>query len=479
MPKPKRKRISKISARDVTLDVVQQPQCGVLGSTQLPRHTSSEEREAFELPDLVALVARLRLDLDRETDPARRLRLYDLSLQELEAARDKGARLYTMQSNAGELVNPEDVEAYAARLVELIAKLRIERERLKLGQELSQPVGASPELGRLVKSSIPSTSTFAPASPAKVFPDILTAAETAELLRLKLVRFYQVYRSLGIPFFSENSQLRFRKAKVEAWVEKREKEALEKTSGARCGRTPKPKKLLSNNQPTLIEVVRENEASESKPEASPARDVAYSLSGLNEAINVLAGMLVRRRWLDLESGPRFEEWITKPKDFSGPPMNWLVGTMRLYSFVVCLCHANILVLEPGSKKKGPSAPQYEPVILRAFLTNGKMFKKNINRTVMKHEAAVKHFREVLTSYATGLYGVDRRTDSFLDNIDIFYLHRQSKDFSTAMQRLEQGMPMLTGKSPISVFSVIDDQVLMLLRNLIADYPVLLEIEPTL
>gem|GEM_PF-4767828 len=190
-------------------------------------------------------------------------------------------------------------------------------------------------------------------------------------------------------------------------------------------------------------------------------------------------MLVKKRWLDPESGPRLGEWLAKPKDFQGPPLNWLVGTKTLYSLVVCLCHANILVLEPGFKKKGAAAPQYEPAILRAFSIAGKELKEGINRTVMKHEAAVKHFRAVLTSYAIELHGVDRRTDGFLDNIDLYYLHHHKADFSTTLQRLEQGMPMVDGKSQFGVFSMLDDQVIILLRNLMADYPALLEIEPTL
>lgn len=220
MPKPKRRRATK---SPVTVQASEASTRSVGYPSQL---ISPEEREAFELPDLGAFVARLRLDLDGNADHGRRLRLYDLALQELEAARDKGSRLYTMQTNAGELVNPEDVEAYAARLVELIAKLRIEKERLKLAQESNRPAIAAPDMGPLMKASAPSAPSFSPASSAKVYPDILTAEETAELLRLKLARFYQVYRSLGIPYFTEHRQLRFRKAQVEAWIEKQEKSTL-------------------------------------------------------------------------------------------------------------------------------------------------------------------------------------------------------------------------------------------------------------
>ena len=477
MPKPKRRRATKSSSSDHVAESAPRSREDIPAADIAMQLTSPEERAAFELPDLGALVARLRLALDRETNPARCLRLYDLALQELEAARDKGARLYTMQSSAGELVNPEDVEMYAARLVDLIAKLSLERERLRLDHEASSPLIPPPDAEPLVRSSVPSASSFAPASPAKVYPEVLTASEIWEYLRLTEDRFYQTWERLGIPVFREGSQLRCRKTKLDAWIEKREKEAQAKPINSGRGRSPNKKP--AGNPPTSITTTREEVVSEPKPEASPAQDNAYSLSGLDEAINALAGMLVKRRWLDPESGPRLGEWMANPKDFPGPPLNWLAGTKTLYSLVVCLCHANILVLEPGSKKKGAAAPQYEPAISRAFHVKGQRLKEGINRTVMKHEIAVKHFRKVLTSYAIEKHGIDRRTDGFLDNIDLYYLHHEKKDFSTAARQLEQEMPMVVGKSQVGVFSVLDDKVLMLLLNLITDYPALLEIEPTL
>ncbi|MEW6564911.1 MAG: hypothetical protein AB1404_05345 [Spirochaetota bacterium] len=479
MPKPKRKRATKSSSSDPVAESAPQSRDNTPAIGFATRLTGSEERAAFELPDLGALAAKLRRDLDREPDLARRLRLYDLALMELDAARDKGSRLYTLQANAGELVNPEDNEAYAGRLVDLIAKLRLEREQSRLDQEASPPPIPPPDAERMVRSSVPSASSFAPVSSPKVYPEILTASEIWEYLRLTEDRFYQTYESLGLPVYREGRQLRCRKTKLDDWIEKKENEALQKASGASRSRSQKPKKVLANTPSTPISTARDNEASVPTPEAFQDRGSAYSLTGLDEAISALVVMLVNKRWLDPESGPSLGEWLAKPKDFSGPPLNWLVGTKTLYSLVVCLCHANILVLEPGSKKKGAAAPQYEPAILRAFHIAGNELKGGINRTVMKHEAAVKHFREVLTSYAIELHGADRRTDSFLDNIDLYYLHRQKKDFSPVLQRLEQGISLVDDKSRIGVFSVLDDQVLILLRNLIAEYPALFEIEPTL
>jgi hypothetical protein len=224
MPKPKRKRISKATARDAALDAAQQSQEGVLGSTQLPRSTSPEEREAFELPDLGALAAKLRRDLDREPDPARRLRLCDLALMELEAARDKGARLYTLQANTGELVNPEDIETYAARLSDLLAKFRLERERFSLQNEpVSLPSLNDPEtpIEMGVAAGVPSQRQ---GSGPKEYPDIMTIPEVAEFLRLKEWRFRQTYRSLGIPFFPEGRFIRFEKADVIKWMRSRKQE---------------------------------------------------------------------------------------------------------------------------------------------------------------------------------------------------------------------------------------------------------------
>jgi len=224
MPKPKRRRAIKNSSSDTVAKSAPQSQDEnqVVGfAMQL---TDSEERETFELPDLDTLSTKLRRDLAYEVDLTRRLRLYDLALQELEAAKDKGARLYTMQSNAGELVNPEDIEAYAGRLVDLIAKLRLEKERLSLRNEPTSP-HSSPDPLRPVELA---TGVSAPSQPQgsgpKEYPDIMTIPEVAEFLRLKEWRFRQTYRTLGIPFFVEGRFIRFEKADVIKWMRSRKQE---------------------------------------------------------------------------------------------------------------------------------------------------------------------------------------------------------------------------------------------------------------
>lgn len=247
MPKPKRKRAIKSSSSDPVPESAPQSRDKTPAVGFATRLIGSEEREAFELPDIGALSANLRRDLDREPDPVRRLRLYELALMELAAARDKGSRLYTLQSNAGELVNPEDIEAYVSRLLDMIAKLQLERERLRLEEDSSVPAVSITDARHSARPVIPLISSFAQGAPAKIYPEILTAAETAELLRLKLSRFYQVYRSLGVPYFTEHSQLRFRKVQVEAWIEESEK-SVHSTSpsirrSANQGKKPAGKRL--------------------------------------------------------------------------------------------------------------------------------------------------------------------------------------------------------------------------------------------
>lgn len=224
MPKPKRKRVNKSSSGDTAGKSAPLPQDEKPAVGFAIQLTGSEERETFELPDLDTLSTMLRRDLDREADPTRRLRLYDLALQELEAAQDKGSRLYTMQSNAGELVNPEDIEAYAGRLVDLIAKLRLEKERLSLRNEPASPY-SSPDPLRPIELA---TGVSAPSQPQgsgpKEYPDIMTIPEVAEFLRLKEWRFRQTYRTLGIPFFLEGRFIRFEKADVIKWMRSRKQE---------------------------------------------------------------------------------------------------------------------------------------------------------------------------------------------------------------------------------------------------------------
>jgi len=224
MPKPKRRRATKSFSSAPVAESAPRSRDNTPAVGFATRLTSPEEREAFELPDLGALVARLRIDLDGETDPTRRLRLYDLALQELEAARDKGVRLYAMQTNAGELVNPEDIEMYAARLSELLAKLRLERERHSLQNEpasLPSPNDPGTRVEMVVAASVPSHTQ---GSGPKEYPDIMTIPEVAEFLRLKEWRFRQTYRSLGIPFFLEGRFIRFEKADVIKWMRSRKQE---------------------------------------------------------------------------------------------------------------------------------------------------------------------------------------------------------------------------------------------------------------
>lgn len=221
MPKLKRRRATKLSSSDTVAKSAPQSQDEKPAAGYAIRLTGPEEREAFELPDLGALAANLRRDLDREPDPARRLRLYDLALQELEAAQDKGARLYTMQSNAGELVNPEHIEAHVGRLIDLIAKLRLERERLSLRNEPASP-HSSPDPLRPVElpTGVSAPSQMQGSGP-KEYPDIMTIPEVAEFLRLKEWRFRQTYRTLGIPFFVEGRFIRFEKDDVIKWMRSR------------------------------------------------------------------------------------------------------------------------------------------------------------------------------------------------------------------------------------------------------------------
>lgn len=478
MPKPKRKRAVKSSSSDPVPESAPQSRDKTPAVGFATRLIGSEEREAFELPDIGALAANLRRDLDREPDPVRRLRLYDLALMELEAARDNGSRLYTLQANAGELVNPEDIEAYASRLLDMIAKLQLERERLRLEEDSSVPAVSITDARHPARPVIPLISSFAQGAPAKIYPEILTAAETAELLRLKLSRFYQVYRSLGIPYFTEHSQLRFRKVQVEAWIEESEKGAHNTPPSMRRKANQGKKSAGKRPQPS-VPVAQSDDVSGLDCTAASFRDTDDFSSAFIAAVSALAGMLVMRRWIDPGSGPRFGEWLAKPKDFMGPPVNWIVGTRTLYTFVVCLCHANILVLEPGTKKKGPVAPQYAPAILKAFVVNGRKPSEGINRTIMKHEAAVKFFRDVITSHAVEQLGVLHRTDCFLENIDIYYKNQKKQEFSPVAQRLAQGLPIEDGKPPVGVFSILDENVLRMLMSLVDEYPELLDTEPSL
>lgn len=224
MPKPKRRRAIKSSSSDHVAESAPQSRDDNAVVGFATRLTGSEEREAFELPDLGDLAAKLRRDLDREPDPARRLRLYDLALMELEAARDKGARLYAMQTNAGELVNPEDIETYATRLADLHAKLRLERERLSLQDEPTSPHSPYDPVAAVEMAPTASTPSQRQGSGPKEYPDIMTIPEVAEFLRLKEWRFRQTYRSLGIPFFLEGRFIRFEKADVIKWMRSRKQE---------------------------------------------------------------------------------------------------------------------------------------------------------------------------------------------------------------------------------------------------------------
>ncbi len=462
MPKPKRKRISKATARDAALDAAQQTQEGVLGSTQLPRSTSPEEREAFEMPDLGALAAKLRRDLDREPDPARRLRLYDLALQELEVARDKGSRLYAMQINAGELVNPEDVEAYAVRLVELIAKLHIERERLSLDQESGQSAIVASDIGPLMKSSIPSTSTFAPTSSVKVYPDILTAAETAELLRLKLARFYQVYQSLGVPYFTEHSQLRFRKAQVEAWVEQQEKSVRGSSPKAREVRRPSPK--LGTGKVRASADSR-NEVGPAAALASepPLRDSdAPDSRALSEA---LVQILLEAKHIDQTGAQHLSSWIRggcrhlPEKDRT----SWLTGRKTLCTFMVAAQQASLLSLEIGTKKSGKTGPFYEKAVLGGFLDQGEIIKGGIDRNLAEAEAALTAFREIMAEYQQSLSGHGKAHDELLAQLQIYLEVRRSSDFTPYAARLaEMGF---NGKKTVSILSALSLDTLLLFGKL--------------
>jgi len=219
MPKPKRKR----TTNAVTVPSASPAKIKAddpIDSNHLPLLTTQAERAIFDLPSIEDVEASLRINLEKESNHDLRLRLYDLCLQELEAALAKGERLYAQQVAVGELVNPEDYKAYAGRLLDTIARVQLDRDHLRLARDRKLPKMAdtaeyakSPKATSLVES-------FAPSKTPKDYPDVMTAAEVAELLRYKLPRFYQVYKSLGIPFFMEGRQPRFEKADILSWMQR-------------------------------------------------------------------------------------------------------------------------------------------------------------------------------------------------------------------------------------------------------------------
>jgi hypothetical protein len=220
MPKPKKKRVTKATVPKTDPSESSPGTAGVHGSTMLPFLSTPEERESFTLPDISAIKAKLKLDLERESNPSLCLELYNLALQELEAARDKGTRLYGIQNSSGELFNPEDLEQYAGRLVDLIAKLSLERKRLQLElgrKTLQAPLNSEPPA---IKHPTLVVDSFVSGSTPKQYPDVMTSEEVAEFLRFKLKRFYQVYKKLGIPHFREGHFLRFVKADIYKWAKR-------------------------------------------------------------------------------------------------------------------------------------------------------------------------------------------------------------------------------------------------------------------
>ncbi len=462
MPKPKRKRATKSSSSAPVAESTPQsrddnPEVGF--ATRL---TGPEEREAFELPDLGALAAKLRRDLDREPDLARRLRLYDLALMELEAARDKGARLYTLQANAGELVNPEDVEAYASRLVELIAKLHIERERLSLDQESGQSSIVAPDIGRLVKSSIPSASTFAPTSSVKVYPDVLTARETWEYLRLTKDRFYQTYKQLGLIYFRKGRELCFRKTQLDAWIEQQEKTAL--GSSPKAKEVRRPRATLGTGKVRASadsrDAVGPAAALASEP---PLRDSdAPDSRALSEA---LVQILLEARHIDQTGAQRLSSWIRggcrhlPEKDRT----SWLTGRKTLCTFMVAAQQASLLSLEIGTKKSGKTGPFYEKAVLGGFLDQGEIIKGGIDRNLGEAEAALTAFREIMAEYQQSLSGHGKANDKLPAQLRTYLEAHRRSDFAPYLARLaEMGF---NGKKTVSILSALSLDTLLLFGKL--------------
>ncbi|HOY89780.1 MAG TPA: hypothetical protein PKZ09_08415 [Bacillota bacterium] len=221
MPKPKRKRNAKIGSPSPSSPRNGAKNPGEVEAATLTLLTTPEERLSYELPVPGDVEAKLRHELLQTKSLDLQLRVYDLFLQELGVAKDKSARLYAQQEAAGELVNPEDYEDYVGRLDDCINRLRIERGRLQLQLDRKVPLQTTTVEVATVQPPLPLADSFAPARAPKDYPDVMTLAEVADLLRYKLPRFYQVYKELGIPFFMEGRQPRFEKADVLTWMRKR------------------------------------------------------------------------------------------------------------------------------------------------------------------------------------------------------------------------------------------------------------------
>jgi excisionase family DNA binding protein len=159
---------------------------------------------------------------------SKRLKFFDLAVQELRYKLAEGRKTYRSLMNRGELAFPEDALEYLDTLMLTLKKLKLYLKRQALSEEEAKSLAApKADIARAESKQSEEPKDDKTESESKP-RDYLKTKEVAELLRLPISSIYKMTRLGRIPCASPpgSSRLIFKRSKIDEWIKKNERKTL-------------------------------------------------------------------------------------------------------------------------------------------------------------------------------------------------------------------------------------------------------------
>jgi predicted DNA-binding transcriptional regulator AlpA len=404
-------------------------------------------------PDVEPILAKAERDVGKvKTFDAKRRGL-EFAIRDLEYVLGASDAMYHFLAANGGIDDPEPFHAYfkagELSLTYLYQCLDY------LSHEESTPPPSDADVSR--------SATSAGANPP-VKP-VMRTVEVADYIgrAATTVRHYVMEDKIPYHRTSENSFPQFLKTEIDEWI----------TKGLCPSR--KGKKSRAKAKTTVPEPLTTHSEEPRRKEAELPHSMPIISTPLDRhaVIIKMAALLERTGHIEEPSTERLVSWIESGCSLLPVQerIDWLKGRKTLFTFIVCAYHAALLSLDPKSKRVGPDRPKYETIIMGSFLEKGEPIKEGINRSLVKVEAAMLRFREVMSAYSASRYEDSRATGNFFDNIDDYLPNRNLTAFEEWRLKIECDFEV--GKERTTIVRELEIGILSLFWDLTKAFPELL------
>ena len=274
-----------------------------------------------------------------------KLRWLQYHIEELAAVLELSRGRAQKLEEEGRVDDPESYWNYHEELENAMRSLKLQEEALLI----EATAGEQQDAGSQTDTS-PSSKQSVQFSPTGPLGEYMWIEEAADYLKINLSTFRHICARREILCSKVGKRLRFRKTKLDEWSEERENiskhrdtSRSSKVTGSKVRSSPNRTRALSKHETNAkgddVDAVR------SELDNPPA--------GANTVRAELVTLLINQGNLDESSRTRFLLWIANPKKPLLEPIVWLSGTKKLYSFIVCAHHAELI---SSSRRVVPQRP---------------------------------------------------------------------------------------------------------------------------